>query len=274
MVSPDRLEVVRSPVREGTYALKTRVAQGDNPIGASGNRNELVYLSHEPPGSEFYYRWSTMFDDSFPSAETWQVFTDWHHEGCCGSAPIEFYVLGEEIRLQAGGNTVWSTPLVRGRWIDFVFHVKWSNDPLEGFVELYRNSERVLPKTPVPTMYPGMQNYLKQGLYRDSAISADGIVYHDAMVQATTLEDVLPPDSPAPDSGVSPLPSPPDGGAPGPSGATTIATFDLPPVAESHLEAQAGCSASSGFELGAIAGVAMIALRRQRLRNAQWNPEG
>ena len=37
------------------------VQQGDDPIDASGNRNELVYLSNETVGSEYYYRWKVMF---------------------------------------------------------------------------------------------------------------------------------------------------------------------------------------------------------------------
>lgn len=192
MVSADRLQVVDWPVREGRYALRALVVQGDDPIGASGNRNELVSMTLEEPGSEYYYRWSTMFDESFPSAATWQVFTDWHHTGCCGSAPVEFYVLGEEIRLQAGGDTVWSTGLVRGIWNDFVFHVRWSEDPGEGFIELYHNGQLVLPLLSIATQYPGMRNYLKQGLYRDSRISEDGIVYHDAMIQATEWWEVMP----------------------------------------------------------------------------------
>ena len=48
MVSADRLQVVTSPARQGGYALKATVRQGDNPIGASGNRNELVRMTNEP----------------------------------------------------------------------------------------------------------------------------------------------------------------------------------------------------------------------------------
>ncbi len=210
MVDPDRLQVVQSPVREGVYALRASVQQGDIPIGSSGNRNELVYQSYEPRGSEYYYRWSTMFDKSFPTAQTWQVFTDWHHNGCCGSPPVEFDVVGEEIQFQAGYVHLWQMPLVRGVWLDFIFHARWSDDPSEGFVELYVDGEQVVPKTLVATQFPGMLNYLKQGLYRDASISPEGIVYHDAMIQATALDDVLapnePPPTPAPDEGVPPAP--------------------------------------------------------------------
>jgi polysaccharide lyase-like protein len=210
MVSADRLQVVTSPVAEGRYALKATVKQGDNPIGASGNRNELVYMTQEAEGSEYYYRWKVMFAADYPSARAWQLFTQWHHDGSNGSPPVEFYVYGEEIRLRVDDSVdVWSAPLVRSVWHEFVFHVKWSPDPNVGFVELWHNRERVVPRRNVPTMFPGMRNYLKLGLYRSDTIAPVGVVYHDGFTQATQLEDVLPPPtSPTPDAGT------PDAGTP------------------------------------------------------------
>ena len=61
MVSADRLQVMRDPVAQGEYALKVTVVQGDNPNGASGNRNEMVKMTNDPEGSEYYYSWSTFF---------------------------------------------------------------------------------------------------------------------------------------------------------------------------------------------------------------------
>jgi hypothetical protein len=193
-VSADRLQVVNSPARQGSYAIKATVKQGDDPINSSGNRNELVYMSREPVNSEFYYRWSTRFAPDFPSVKTWQLFTQWHHEGSSGSPPVEFYVYGEEIRLSVGGNTpviVWKTPLVRNAWHDFIFHVKWAADATVGFVELYHNGQLVLPKRQIATMFSGMLNYLKVGLYRSDTVQPVGVVYHDGWVQARTLEAVL-----------------------------------------------------------------------------------
>jgi hypothetical protein len=193
-VSADRLQIINSPARQGSYAIKATVKQGDDPINSSGNRNELVYMSREPVNSEFYYRWSTRFAPDFPSVKTWQLFTQWHHEGSSGSPPVEFYVYGEEIRLSIGGNSpviVWKTPLVRDAWHDFIFHVKWSADATVGFVELYHNGQLVMPKRKIATMFSGMLNYLKVGLYRSDTVKPVGVVYHDGWVQARTLEAVL-----------------------------------------------------------------------------------
>ncbi|PTL80691.1 heparin lyase I family protein [Vitiosangium sp. GDMCC 1.1324] len=191
MVNADRLQVVASPVHQGSYALKATVRQGDNPISASGNRNELVRMTNEKEGDEYFYRWSTMFASDFPSANTWQLFTQWHHSGDNGSPPVEFYVNGETVYLRVQGSTVvWSTKLVRGQWQDFIFHVKWSANSSVGFVELYLNGQRVLPKRNVATMYSGQTNYLKVGLYRNSTISQVGVVYHDGWIQGRSLADV------------------------------------------------------------------------------------
>ena len=191
MVSADRLQVVSSPTRQGSHAIKVTVRQGDNPISASGNRNELVRMTNEKEGDEYYYRWNTMFASDYPSAKTWQLFTQWHHSGNNGSPPVEFYVNGETIYLRVNGTTVvWSTPLVRGQWQDFIFHAKWSSNSSVGFVELYLNGQLVLPKRSAATLYSGQTNYLKVGLYRNSTIAPVGVVYHDGWIQGRSLQDV------------------------------------------------------------------------------------
>lgn len=199
-VNSNRLLVTSDRVRQGAYALRVQVEQGDKPIQASGNRNELVYVGPEyapevAEGTEHVYAWSTLFDESFPSEKTWQVFTQWHHTGLSGSPPVELYVLGEEMRMRVGGGLakdVWSAPLQRGVWNDFVLHVKWSADPSVGFVALYHDGQPVVPRTHMATLYPGEGVYLKQGLYRSDTIRAPGVVFHDGFTVATELADVLP----------------------------------------------------------------------------------
>lgn len=190
MVSPDRLQVVPSPAAEGRYALKVTVAQGDNPIGASGNRNELVRLTYEPAGSEYFYRWNTMFSLDFPAPPTWQLFAQWHHTGSSGSPPVEFVVNGERMLLYCSSKPVWSAPLVRGVWQEFTFHARWASNADVGFVELYLNGRLVLPRHYCATQFPGMLNYMKLGLYRNESIPEVGILYHDGLVMSRALADM------------------------------------------------------------------------------------
>ncbi|NPC73512.1 polysaccharide lyase [Corallococcus exiguus] len=228
-VANSRLQVVTDVVRDGRYALKATVKQGDDPINASGNRNELLYLTHETQGKEYYYKWSTLFPSNYPVHDSWQVITQWHQESCCGSPPLEFFVRGDKINLRVGGNTtpvLWQTSIDKGNWHDFVLHVKWSSDKKAGFVELWHNGEHVLPKTYGANQFGKELNYLKMGLYRDDAIKPEGSIFHDGFTMATTLEDVMPPAPTPVEEKPTPTPVPDD---------TTIPAEDPTPVPETPV---------------------------------------
>lgn len=193
VVAADRLQVVTDPVREGRHALRVEVRQGDDPLDASGNRSELLWRYYEKEGTDRVYAWSTLWPDDYPSADTWQLFVQWHHTGNSGSPPVEFYVVGEEILLRVDAEeVVWRAPLERGRWHDFVFRVRWSSDPQDGLVELYHDGQLVVPERRVANMYSGQDNLMKIGLYRDDSIEAPAVLYHDGMTVADTVGEVLP----------------------------------------------------------------------------------
>jgi len=283
-VSADRLEIVTSPVHQGKYALKATVYQGDNPINASGNRNELVQAGTTAEGSEYYYHWNTMFAPDYPSEQTWQVFAQWHQDSCCGSPPVEFDVKGEEIMLTLHERAVWTAPLVRGVWHDFIFHVKWSEDESTGFVELWYDGAPVLPRTKAWTT---SRTYLKQGLYRNSSISRVGVVYHDGMVQGETLKDVMQSEesstAPANAAGTPARPTVPEENAavtptsgPGPASPASAQASSTPansgsviappssgPSSVANVQ-RGGCSATGTVGLSALAFAALAVLVRRR----------
>jgi len=210
-VASDRLQVVDSPVRKGSRSLRVAVRQGDDPINASGNRNELIYQDRFNDGEEAFYRWSTFFPSSYPSSDRWQIFAQFHHTGCCGSPPVEFYVRGEQLNLRVGGSSgtvVWSAPLERVVWQDFILQVRWSADASVGRVALWHQGEQVLAPRAVATRYPGEGSYFKLGLYRDASIAPEAVIFHDDVAIATHLEDLV---SPASDPEI-----PPDDGNPDP----------------------------------------------------------
>src|SRR5207248_957482 len=63
-----RLTIVQSPVRQGKYALRTELHQGD--FASSGTRNEVENSSaqyNEVEGNDKWYAWSTMFASDFPA---------------------------------------------------------------------------------------------------------------------------------------------------------------------------------------------------------------
>jgi hypothetical protein len=202
---------------------------------------------------------------TFPTVNTWQLFTQWHHSGSNGSPPLELLIYGNSLQMKVGGSSgtmPWTVPLVRGVWHDFILHVKWSSNPSVGFLELWFDGSLSLPKKYVATMFAGYTNSLKMGLYRDSNVSQDGVLYLDGMTRATTLADVMPPppppdagtpvadagtavadagsSSPAPDAGSPPPSSPPVTSVQGPLPELEPPTPEQPPIEEQRVERVSG----------------------------------
>ena len=192
------VQIVRRPRHQGRFAARFVVRPGDNPIGASGERAELLAKTEEKAGTESWWKWSTRFPRSYrPSRGYLNVFTQWHHTGPVCHPPIQFNVNGWErpYRLQlrvaggsfnprtcdTGGGGVFDLgPLRKRRWLTFVFHVKWSSQRNTGFVEVWRNGNRVVPRKRVPTLYSGYSVYLKQGYFRKPT-NWPVSIYHDGV---------------------------------------------------------------------------------------------
>lgn len=287
MVDPNRLQVVSSPVRKGQKALRVEVRQGDDPISASGHRNELVYFDSSREGTEYYYAWSTLLPQDYPLAAAWQVLIQWHHPGCCGAPPLRLVLgcsagdcgqsLPKTLFFIVDGKTVWKLPEIQvGQWQDFILHVKWSASSSQGFVELWHNGKRVVPKTFTRTLFATSDvNYLKLGLYRDVSIQKTGVLFHDQLTQTTTLEEA----QAALAANASPPPPPPspshDGGTTSsPDGGSSTPLPEDPPVPNEDLQtsivpddtdkntAVRGCNSVSGATLGLWGWVMALGLRR------------
>jgi uncharacterized protein (TIGR03382 family) len=276
-----RVTVVSSPVRQGKRAVRIELRNGD--VSNNGTRNELFWDAAQTEGMDRYYAWSTWFDVEYPSEASWQVFTQWHHTGNTGSPPLEMDVYGEELRFYTRGTTVlWSAPLVRGVWHDFILHVHWSADASLGFVELWYEGVKVLDRKPLATLYSGQSALMKQGLYRDSSIGPTAVVFHDGMTVATALADVVP--AATPDAGTPGI----DGGTPGTdagpadagsadagggafdAGTGSAAGVGAPtPTAGASLGPgngfpSPGCSSSGAGALAALGVAALLRRRRSR----------
>jgi hypothetical protein len=196
----DRLRVVSAPRREGRYAARFEVRAGDTQAATTGIRAELIAERdggrEVGPGDERWYRWSTMFSRSYPLSEDWQTFVQWKNDGT-GSPPLAMTVNGDEILLSGGEQNdfheFWKAPIARGEWHDFVAHIRWSTSERNGFVELWHDGRRVVPRTPTATLYTdedgrAIPNYLKVGLYRSAAIKTTQVLFHDGLVVAPTRE--------------------------------------------------------------------------------------
>jgi hypothetical protein len=198
----DRLTVVTDPVREGNYALKATVQPGD--YVKLGARAELVVTSpmfHE--GEERWFHWHTLFPQDFQTSPRWHLFIQWH-SGDFG-VPLQFNLHGERLSFRVMGHQydaqgqhdagmLWTAPLQRGEWMEFLLRVKFSADPKIGYVELWKDGEKVVTQTFHQTLYAGGSVYLKQGLYRDRSIDWPQSIYHDGLtIYAQRPDHVLQP---------------------------------------------------------------------------------
>jgi hypothetical protein len=201
---PSRVSINSNMTRQGRYAARFEVRSGDNNVAGSGSgeRSEVLVttsLTDGYEGREAYWAWSTYFPETFDSpGGGWNAFTQFHHSGSTGQVNVHFAVNDKtRIGLRVLGGDP-SSPvrkdftlasLERGRWYDFVFHVKWSSNPSVGFVETWVNGQLVVPKTFTPTLYPGQGVYAKQGYYR-SAYAGTTVLYHDGMRRGSTYDEV------------------------------------------------------------------------------------
>lgn len=199
-VASDRILVVSDPHIQGNYAAKFTVRSGDDPINASGERAELYLTGDdmESSGQERWYRWQTKWESDFSkTSQGWSIFAQWHHTGSYGPPPVAFQILNEQMYLainkQGGSDAYRRFPLGtfrRGVWRQFLFHAKWSPYASTGFVEVWVDGVRVLPKTYIHTMYSNQKNYLKVGLYRSSRSLTD-ILWHDGWTKGTSRTAVM-----------------------------------------------------------------------------------
>jgi hypothetical protein len=182
-VADDRIRVTTPPAGRTGAAARFEVRPGDHVNGEQPSRAEIGWNGDmASEGETRTYSWSSWLAPDFPSVATWQNLLQWKNEGA-GSPPLQIQVNGEELRLQAGSQhgykVFWQTPVVRGQWLDFSVRVRWSERQDSGWVEVFYGGRQVLARTPIQGLYPGLQNYLKVGLYRDEAVNTTGVVYHD-----------------------------------------------------------------------------------------------
>lgn len=179
--SPDP-EITSTVARTGDHSIAFTIPGG-------GNRNEVVPdMEWLDEGDELYFGFSTMLGDGFPIDESWQVITQWKNDGT-GSPPIELAVENGEYSVQGGfghpdGNRQFSreiAPASTGQWVDWVFHIRFSSDPDEGFIEIWKDGQLAVPRFSPDsgTLYPDLESYVKIGYYRNTGIDEDGTVYID-----------------------------------------------------------------------------------------------
>ena len=203
----DGVKVVTSPVREGKYALRI-----DGTNAARRKDNDRIEFQHQPKppgtaeGTERYFGWSVFLP---------QKLTDDHH--CVGyfetrnswTQLMAFEARGEDVkystRVPYALRWTGKGKLTPGRWHDFAVHVLWSRDPKKGFVEVWFDGEKVVPKAMTATLRDENPAFFQIGFFRKTSDVPETILF-DNVVEATTLADVTPPRTAGEADGPTPRP--------------------------------------------------------------------
>ncbi len=190
----DGIKIVESPVRAGKYALRI-----DGTDAAQQGKLDRIEFQHqpEPPGtaegSERYFGWSVFvpkkLTDDFHSVGYFETRKSWRQL-------MSFEVRGEDIlystRVPYARQWTGKRKLTPGRWHDFAVHVLWSRDPAKGFVEVWFDGEKVVPRAMTATLLDENVAFFQIGLMRDTIDVPETIII-DHVIEATTLEEVTPP---------------------------------------------------------------------------------
>lgn len=187
----EELQLVNHPVRSGKFALKINCLKSDYSTPKGGNKWRAE-VKHEgaglDSGNHSCIRWFALStylpadwqDDTFsdiifqiherPSdCETWR------------SPPFYLRVNNDKMELNVrwdskecsdgnkaeGTATIYSTPIIKGRWVDWVFKVRWDyRTNGNGYVEIWQDNNKK-PTYNGPNCYNDKREmYLKTGDYK------------------------------------------------------------------------------------------------------------
>ncbi|MDL5155796.1 polysaccharide lyase [Actinomycetospora termitidis] len=185
----DDPRAVSSPDVPGRAAIEYSV-----PAGGTRSELEPAYRSFRP-GDEYWFGFAVYLPPDFPAGTSdWQVIAQWKNSGD-GSPPLSVQVRGGRFVLDGGEGIGehWTRdigPARTGARTDLVLRVHFSDDPDEGSVDVVQDGREVVSdyRPRGGTLYPDEVSYLKTGLYRSSDIDADGSVFYDDVVIATSRD--------------------------------------------------------------------------------------
>lgn len=217
-------QIVRSPVRtsvRGARAIKFTYKKSDY-ANHGAKRAELRY-SNAPMGSERWYRVSIFVPTNFKATQSGYIITQFHDKPDQGEEfkipPLDLATDGRTLFLsnrwdtreitppRQGEYQGWNLgPLPKNRWIDFVYHVKWSYRS-DGFLEVFQDGKKVASKRGPNTYNDDIGPNLKIGMYA-AGISSNPqeydfdqqVLYYDEVKIADSPSGLLSPD-PRPEPG-------------------------------------------------------------------------
>lgn len=176
---------VGDPLRSGACALRVEVNADEENQGGGRWRAELTHegAGHDP-GTHDQERWfglSTYLPEDYPDGLADIVFQIHERPGDCeeyrspplylrvGDGQMTWKTRWDSKRCSDGNEpegtaNVSSAPIVRGRWVDWVVHVRWSYES-DGLVEVWQDGRQVARREGPNTYNDEREQYLKVGSY-------------------------------------------------------------------------------------------------------------
>ncbi len=226
----EQFQIVTSPVRQGMFAAKTIVHDGDEFLDTGGERCDLEIPSEqrEHEGDDLWYAFSERFSSDWqnpgpPPEGDWLLIADWHASGnypdICQVMQLETDGTGALILHMLTGNVQgyncydgsgtafsYSEPVLSsispGLWHDFVFHVVWTSSDT-GSVELWHllegetNFTKIADLHNIPTLQyktdptnPDVP-YFIWAHYRSSLNTHTSTIYKDGFRISTNADDLI-----------------------------------------------------------------------------------
>ena len=207
--APDRVTLVEVAGRPG---VRLRTLPGDHGVAGSGGAERAdMALSPEATGcfqgQEQWWAHSLLFPPDYEAPVAtpadpwpWGVVFAFHHTGSQGQANFQVEVadVPPRLRLAISAGPVVSSgapgsptrrwpigPIVKNRWYDFVYHVKWSSDS-DGWFDAWLDGEQILHYRG-PTLYAGQGCYLKLANYH-TPVGKPVSVVHARVLRGPTRE--------------------------------------------------------------------------------------
>lgn len=202
---PDRLAIVRRPVRQGLCALRMELRPNDR-AGGGRNRIELKYDPGYPEGSDVFVAWSFLIPKSYPDTPRNQsmIMGQWKAEvpgekhgpvlavkfgkrGEISGIRIRYGVKGK------GKKSIADVPIALGKWHDLALHLRWSRQN-DGFIEARFDAQ---PITPGPIFGANMSapvpHRFKLGQYAGKGkVRAPSFIIIDEVRIGDSWQDVSP----------------------------------------------------------------------------------
>ena len=196
-------EVITEPVRSGDYALKIDAPTGGRcEILPWVGSTVLGRLVREPFEKDRWYAFSVLLPEGWTPDPENEVIAQWHgskdvffgEKGGRGP-PLAVRVVGNEWRITHGfdedlvsspgakaSRIVARSPISPGKWVDFLFHVRWSYQGT-GLTRIWMNDELVVDLKGSNAYNDFRGVYLKIGNYHPGV---ERTVFLDAIKVADT----------------------------------------------------------------------------------------